>query len=172
MSIESRLEEFVRSLLGEDETSTDAYGGSGAGPNRYRPGSRNRPEPWASTSTHHDPDYAAALADLEYYLRTGTDRPDAATQRSREPLRNHGRAATKTVIPTTVVRAFNALEVTPGTDFALVTRAYKRLLAQFHPDKHASGPKRAAAANEVTKRLNLAYRVVRDYYLVTGKITP
>ena len=151
MSIESRLEDFVRSLLGEEDRPIGSPRHSGA---------------------RQDPDYAAALTDLEYYLRTGVDRAATATRNSRKPPSSPGRSTAGLSMPRTVRRAFSALEVTPGSDFTVVTRSYKRLLAQFHPDKHASGTERTEAATEVTKRLNLAYRVIRDYYLVTGKLEP
>lgn len=185
MSIEARLEEFVRSLLGEDapssgssidvssDSSTDYPGNSNANAARGQTGAGRGDRSRTHRGPRHDPDYARAMADLEHYLRTGMDRPDATTRRGAGPAggRGHHVDAT-TTIPKTVRRAFSALEVAPGVDFVTVTRSYKRLLAQFHPDRHASGPERSAAATEVTKRLNLAYRVIRDYYLVIGKTPP
>ena len=74
--------------------------------------------------------------------------------------------------PPAVRSAFRALEVEPGVPFAAVTGSYKRLIAEYHPDRHSMNTERAAAATEVTKRLNLAYRAVRDYYLMIGVIDP
>lgn len=159
MSFSSRLERFVRSL--SDEASSpprddDAPGGGRFGGYTF------------------DPEYAEAMHDLEHFIRHGFDRADGEFRGAgdRAHAAASGGAAGRAQIPTAVRRAFRALETEAGADFAAVNRSYKRLIAGYHPDKHASNPDRAAAATEVSKRLNLAYRAIRDYYIVTGRIDP
>ncbi len=163
MSLTGRFERFVRSLLDEDDST--------AGADRTRFGGYAL-----------DPDYADAMSELEHFVAHGFDLPPGTSPGEGE-ARAGGRGRRTTTRdgktspgpggePPAVRRAFRALEVDPGAPFDTVTRSYKRLIAEYHPDKHAGEADRAEAATEVTKRLNLAYRAVRDYYLVIGLIDP
>ncbi|TVQ40979.1 MAG: J domain-containing protein [Spirochaetaceae bacterium] len=149
MSFTSRFEDFVRLLVDEHD---------------HEHGTADRARFGGYT---FDPDYAEAMQDLEYFIRHGFERPGGEP-----PRRGRHRADEAARMPVAVRRAFRALEVSPGAQFDAVTRAYKRLIAEYHPDRHAADPARAEAATEVSKRLNLAYRAVRDYYLVIGRIDP
>ena len=150
MSFSSRIEQFVRSLIDEYSAETEqiwAQDRGGFGGYRF------------------DPDYAEAAEDLEYFIRNGFERQPENTDRRR--------STTEVArMPIAVRRAFRALEVPPGAGFAEVSRSYKRLITEYHPDRHAGDPERTEAATEVSKRLNLAYRIIRDYYIVIGLIDP
>lgn len=50
------------------------------------------------------------------------------------------------------------LEVAPGADLETLTRAWKKLVVDFHPDRHAGNPARQAAATRLVQDLNHAYR--------------
>lgn len=162
MSISGRLERFVRSLI-DDKPSGD------------RPFDRSRFGGYAL-----DSDYADAMNELEYFIETGFDPAPGESNRSdtRSSSSHTGRQRTRSGgvsdddPPPAIKRAFRALEVEPGAAIDDVIRSYKRLVSEYHPDKHAWNAQRAEAANEVTKRLNLAYRAVHDYYRISGRIKP
>lgn len=50
------------------------------------------------------------------------------------------------------------LELDPGADLEAVTRAWKRLVREFHPDRFAGDPAREAMATRLVQDLNHAYR--------------
>jgi DnaJ-domain-containing protein 1 len=54
-------------------------------------------------------------------------------------------------------RWYRTLEVEPGADLQTVRRAYRKLLLQYHPDRHANDPEKYKAATEVTRKLTEAY---------------
>lgn len=50
------------------------------------------------------------------------------------------------------------LEIEPGADLEQVTRAWKKLVREFHPDRYAADPARQAAATRLVQDLNHAHR--------------
>ena len=60
-------------------------------------------------------------------------------------------------------RWYKTLEVEPGADLRTVRKAYRKLLLQYHPDRHASDPEKYKAATEVTRRLTEAYNGLTRY---------
>lgn len=54
------------------------------------------------------------------------------------------------------------LEVPYGSDLDTVTRAWKRLMARYHPDRHAKDAELDARATELTQALNRAYEGLKD----------
>lgn len=66
--------------------------------------------------------------------------------------------------PPAVRQALYDLEIVECRDEQQLRQAYRRLLKRYHPDRFASDGPRHAHATEVTRRLTLAYRTIRDYY--------
>ncbi len=60
-------------------------------------------------------------------------------------------------------RWYRTLELQPGADLRDVRKAYRKLLLQYHPDRHASDPDKYKAATEVTRRLTEAYNGLTRY---------
>jgi hypothetical protein len=56
-----------------------------------------------------------------------------------------------------IVKAYAALEVPPGSDFATVRKAYRSLMRKYHPDRHTASPEKQKAANELAQKLTQAY---------------
>jgi DnaJ-domain-containing protein 1 len=73
-----------------------------------------------------------------------------------EPVRARG-AAGADVPPEDVRRAFAALEIPLTASADEIRRAYRRLMARYHPDHHATDPAREAVATELSRRLTEAY---------------
>jgi DnaJ-domain-containing protein 1 len=55
-------------------------------------------------------------------------------------------------------RAYAALEVPAGSDFATVRRSYRTLMRKYHPDRHTQSPEKQKAANELAQKLTDAYK--------------
>ncbi len=56
-----------------------------------------------------------------------------------------------------VSRAYAALELSVGADFATVRRSYRALMRRYHPDRHAGTPEKQKAATELAQKLTAAY---------------
>lgn len=59
-----------------------------------------------------------------------------------------------------VQKAYAALEVPAGADFATVRKAYRNLMRKYHPDHHTETPEKQRAANEVAQRLTESYKLL------------
>lgn len=55
------------------------------------------------------------------------------------------------------------LELPYGADLEAVTRAWKRLMARYHPDRHAGDRARDRQATELAQALNRAYEGLRRH---------
>jgi DnaJ-domain-containing protein 1 len=59
-------------------------------------------------------------------------------------------------------RAYAALEVPYGADFATVRKSYRLLMRKYHPDRHTSSPDKQRAATELAQKLTLAYDLIEQ----------
>ncbi|NBC29438.1 MAG: hypothetical protein GVY29_05530 [Spirochaetes bacterium] len=111
-------------------------------------------------SDRFDPDYSEAWDELEGFMR--------GTNYDGEPGDRHGRSSseggTRGRVPNELERDFRNLEVPIGAPWRDVQRAYKHQLAQYHPDRFASNPKKYATATEITKQVNYSYHRLKQYY--------
>lgn len=55
------------------------------------------------------------------------------------------------------VRWYRTLELPVGASMDEVRRSYRRLVAQYHPDKYAHDPEKYGAATEVARKITEAY---------------
>ncbi len=60
-------------------------------------------------------------------------------------------------------RAYAALEVPFGSDFATVRKSYRVLMRKYHPDRHASSPEKQKAATELAQKLSAAYQLIEQH---------
>lgn len=56
-----------------------------------------------------------------------------------------------------IAQYYANLELPYGADLETVTKAWKRLLKQYHPDKHSGDSVKQKTANELVQQLNYAY---------------
>ncbi len=98
-----------------------------------------------------------AWAELESFLRREFDFGKAGQTGAQS-----GRAYAP--LPTDVRQAFLDLEIEPGASIQEARKAYRRLLVQYHPDRHNADPDRYDTAVEITKRLTLAYQRICVYH--------
>lgn len=111
-----------------------------------------------------DPDWRDAWAELDEYMRRATE--PGGTQRGGQ----HGAGAggrtydAAAQLPAEIRRAYETLELAPGTSLAETRRRFRQELARYHPDHFAADPEKFAAATAVTRELIAAFRRIRDYY--------
>lgn len=125
-----------------------------------------------------DPDLRAAYEELDAYLRgDATERPQASfagASHARDHAQDHagdrtrGASATgaepRPGAPPEALRSdFAALGVRFGAELDSVRSAYKALLRQYHPDRFGGDPEKQRLANDVTQRLNAAYRRIEAH---------
>lgn len=104
-----------------------------------------------SSTSFGDPDMQQAWSELEQYMDDGSEKP-ISEPRPRSEL------------PEQLRRDYRSLELPPGAPLDEVKRAYKKLMAAYHPDRHSADPERMRAATEVTKRLNQSYHRIVDFH--------
>ena len=59
-------------------------------------------------------------------------------------------------------RAYAALEVPVGADFATVRSSYRTLMRKYHPDRHAGSPDKQKTATELAQKLSQAYLLIEQ----------
>ena len=99
-----------------------------------------------------DPDMRSAWEELNAFL--DDDDFEEPRRRSPDPFADHRREALR--------QDYANLEVPYGAPFAEVKKAYKRLLRRYHPDRNAGDPEAFRIATEITKKMNVSYRRIRD----------
>jgi len=57
------------------------------------------------------------------------------------------------------------LEIPVGSDPAIIKNAWKKQLKKYHPDLHCSDPEKKMIAENLTRQLNEAYRILSSEYL-------
>ena len=55
------------------------------------------------------------------------------------------------------------LKVKFGSPFSEVKKSYKKLLTQYHPDKHTGNPKRLKMATEITQKINQSFQRIKVF---------
>lgn len=142
MDILDRLSDLLRSALDED----------------IAPGARS----------HHgdpaaDPDWRDAWKELDAYMRRVTDPAGTGAGNARGAERT-GENRRPSQLPAEVRRAYETLELSPGTSLDETRRRFRQELARYHPDRFADDPEKFAAATAVTRELIAAFRRIRDYH--------
>lgn len=56
------------------------------------------------------------------------------------------------------------LELPYGSGFEEIKASYKKLLKKYHPDKFYNNPKKLAIAQNIVKKLNIAYNYFEEKY--------
>jgi DnaJ-domain-containing protein 1 len=59
-------------------------------------------------------------------------------------------------------RAYAALEVPFGADFATVRKSYRALMRKYHPDRHTGSPEKQRSATELAQKLSAAYQLIEQ----------
>ena len=59
-------------------------------------------------------------------------------------------------------RAYAALEVPLGSDFATVRKSYRALMRKYHPDRNTGSPEKQKVATELAQKLSQAYQLIEQ----------
>lgn len=140
MDIFDRLGNLIRSMLQDEDDD------------RYREASTGQPR-------FADPDLGEAWDELNEYMNAETD--EDQTRPSRGPSWER---TTVRRTPDSLRPDFRNLEVEFGAPMDEVRRAYKRLMATYHPDRHAANPENLRAATEIAKKINQSFQRIRSHY--------
>ena len=87
------------------------------------------------------------------------DRIQREQERLRREMGNQGPLAYMAKIR----QAYARLEVPVGSDWETVRQSYRRLMRQYHPDRHADDPEREKLATEISQRLTVAYNLLERH---------
>ena len=58
---------------------------------------------------------------------------------------------------------YRTLELEPGASYEEVRRAYRRLVAKYHPDRYAADPAKYEAATEVARKITVAHEGLKAH---------
>lgn len=138
---------------------------------------------WRSSRGHAaDPDFEAAMDELDDYLdrgRTETEAKErqAAAEKARQEAesrrRNGSFSETQTAYsgpPREIVQAYRTLGLAFDTPFPQVKAQYKRLLMQNHPDRNSATPEQLKRSTEISAQINGAYRRIESW-VTTGRVS-
>jgi DnaJ-domain-containing protein 1 len=115
----------------------------------------------AETRQYYDDDMQDAWNELEDYLNEGKS---GSQPKSGNKERPQGHARPAPDVGRETLRADYAnLKVPFGTSFEIVKTSYKKLLRQYHPDKHASDAEKFKLATEITSKLNQSFQRIEEY---------
>ena len=106
-----------------------------------------------------DPDLGEAWDELNEYMNEEIN--EEQTHASGRP------SWEKTTVrraPDSLRTDFRNLEVEFGAPIEEVRRAYKRLMATYHPDRHAANPENLRTATEIAKKINQSFQRIRKHY--------
>ena len=103
--------------------------------------SKSGDESGASGSFHDD-----FQSNTNYQQRTYARNPQSKTAQYEDPE---------------LAKLYANMEVPYGADLETVTRAWKRLLQKYHPDKHTGDPERYEIANKLVQELNRTYQELK-----------
>ena len=63
-----------------------------------------------------------------------------------------------------IFEAFNCLGVPYGAPWDDVKKAYRKLMRQWHPDKHGESPEAEQRATQKTQEITAAYELIAQHY--------
>ncbi len=126
----------------------------------------------SSNKTYTDPDMQEAMDELDDYLNEGkekTNRTRSNTQSSSNNRNYNNYKQRKTYARTNselekLKEDFANLEVPFGSPLPKVKKSYRKLLRQYHPDKHANDPEKLKIATEIAKKINVSFQKIESYY--------
>ena len=116
-----------------------------------------------STKASADSDYQAAWDELDEYLHNGkSTQSDSRSHFGDQHAGDDQWRARPGDCPSEDLRQdYGNLGVPFDAPFAQVKQAYKKLLREYHPDKHAGDPEKQRVATEITKRINESFARIR-----------
>lgn len=130
-----------------------------------------RPRPFSDPAARGsgDPFLDEAMSELDAFLEDDREKQDRlarereARARAEDEARARRGASRPAGPPAKLVAAYKTLGLNFGAPFDAVRAAYKRLLKEHHPDRHANAPEAMKKATETSARINDAYRLLETW---------
>lgn len=122
-----------------------------------------RDDSWGDLHGISDQELAAELERRRQAREEAEHAANGTRPPPREAPRPGPRPATPRRTPSgddAIRRAYAALEVSPGSDFDTVRKAYRRLMRKYHPDLHTASPEAQRAANDLAQKLTESYKLL------------
>ena len=90
---------------------------------------------------------------------------------SDETINSHGQSEYKdTFSPSDPLAEYYAnLEVPVGSNQKIIKNAWKKQLKKYHPDLHCSDPDKKIIAENLTRQLNEAYRILNSEFIKNNR---
>ncbi len=66
--------------------------------------------------------------------------------------------------PESLRKDYETLGIPFGSDYAVVKKAYREQLRMHHPDLHAGDPQKQKNATDITQRITLAFRRIKEFH--------
>jgi DnaJ-class molecular chaperone len=109
---------------------------------------------------------------IEELSSEGAPPPEAGRTRSTSDASSrHDRPAAerqKAALPVEVQRAHTTLNVPVTADVAAIKQAYKKAIAEWHPDRHAgANAEQQALAHRRAREINQAYTTLKKFYSIS-----
>ncbi len=101
-----------------------------------------------------DPDMDEAWQELDDFLKNG----NASSRVKAKP-------EAPNLPPEELKEDYTTLKVPFGAAFGDVKKSYKKLLSQYHPDKHADSEEKVRMATEITQKINRAFLRIKGFHL-------
>lgn len=117
----------------------------------------------SSSPKFYDPDLQEAWDELEDYLNEGKTTTSSNQKRTKFREAQQQKPNPRQQAREKLRADYETLKVPFGAPFSEVKASYKRLLQQFHPDRHASDPANYKRATEITLKLNQAFERIKEF---------
>jgi DnaJ-domain-containing protein 1 len=137
----------------------------------------------SSRPAYGDPDFSAAMDELDDFLDRGRTETEArerseAAARARREREEAGRGAqgarpgyrnANSGPPQEIVAAYRTLGLAYGAPFPEVKAQYKKLLMRNHPDLNSATPEQLKRSTEISAQINNAYQRL-ETWTTTGTV--
>ncbi len=100
-----------------------------------------------------DPDLDEAWQELDDFLKHGKNAAAPGVKYSAPNLP-----------PKELKEDYATLNVPFGASFGDVKKSYKKLLSQYHPDKHSGSEEKTKMATEITQNINRSFLRIKGFH--------
>lgn len=107
-----------------------------------------------------------ALRDAPFLSTVGTrgaKSEDAGWEDAEADAQRKGDAQAKDSQHAQIEKYYANLELPVGSNWSKVKSAYRRLMRQYHPDRHREDPEQQRLATELTQKLRVAYEALDQH---------
>ncbi|MBN1412081.1 MAG: J domain-containing protein [Spirochaetales bacterium] len=112
---------------------------------------------------YYDPDMQDAWDELDDYLNEEKTASSGSQSRTRTSHTQDYASYEREKAREALRQDYKNLEVPYGASINDVKKGYKKLLVKYHPDKNSETPEKLRTATEITKKINISYKKIKDF---------